>query len=219
MEQTDISQNMPLNILSETTMDRPVSPIEPPPNAEEVQPPIHEYKTWDELNLNHSLLRGIYAYGFEAPSPIQKIAIHPIDEGRDIIAQAQSGTGKTGAFTVGTLQRIDITKKQTQAIILAPTHELVKQITSVIEGIGSSMEGLIVKMMIGGTSILEDAIQMRTHTPHVIVGTIGRVYDMIRRRNIRTQWRCHCRQKFRLICQFWRKCCHRRTGPLARRPR
>ena len=89
---------------------------------------IKTINNWDEYDLKDELLRGIFAYGFEEPSQIQKTAILPIIEKFDLIAQAPSGTGKTGAFTVGTLQRIDVSSKTTQALILAPTHELVKQI-------------------------------------------------------------------------------------------
>jgi translation initiation factor 4A len=103
---------------------------------------------WDELNLKHDLLRGIYAYGFENPSEIQKKSIFPIIQGREIIAQAQSGSGKTGAFSISTLQLIDVTQKYTQAIIIVPTHELAKQIATVITSLGSFMEGLVIKTII-----------------------------------------------------------------------
>ena len=72
---------------------------------------FQEVNNWDELNLKDDLLRGIYSYGFENPSPIQAKAVSPIKEGKDVIAQAQSGTGKTGAFSVSCLQRIDEKKK------------------------------------------------------------------------------------------------------------
>lgn len=148
---------------------------------------IKEIEKWDEYELKDDVLRGIYTYGFENPSQIQKTAILPLLQGRDVIAQAPSGTGKTGAFTIGTLQQINVSKKETQAIILAPTHELVKQISSVIQSIGNTMDGLIVKNIIGGTSIWEDALEIRRNVPHVIVGTIGRINDMIRRRHLTTK--------------------------------
>ena len=148
---------------------------------------IKTINKWDEYDLKMELLRGIYSYGFENPSLIQKTAILPILEKRDVIAQAPSGTGKTGAFTISCLERIDLTSNTTQALILAPTHELVKQITSVISGIGGMMEGLKVKTLIGGTSVSEDALELKTNVPHVIVGSVGRVNDMIRRKNIHTK--------------------------------
>ena len=146
---------------------------------------IKTIEKWDEYDLDTPLLRGIYAFGFENPSQIQKTAILPVIEKRDVIAQAPSGTGKTGAFTVGTLQRIDISQKKTQAIILAPTHELVRQITSVVSGMGSMMDGLVVKTLVGGTSVAEDAADLRMNVPHIIIGSVGRVNDMVRRRNIK----------------------------------
>ena len=83
-----------------------------------------ELKGWDDIpDCNMAVLRGVYAYGFENPSPIQQKAIPPMVDRRDMIAQAQSGTGKTGAFTVGTLNIIDTSKKTTQAIVMAPTRE------------------------------------------------------------------------------------------------
>jgi translation initiation factor 4A len=140
---------------------------------------------WDELNVIPELLRGIYAYGFEKPSEIQKKAIPVILDKRDVIAQAQSGMGKTGAFSIGTLGIIDVTKPKIQALLMAPTHELVKQTCNVIRSLGSNFPGLKVKTLIGGTSIQEDAEDIRTNCPHIIVGCAGRVYDMFRRKYIK----------------------------------
>lgn len=146
-----------------------------------------EIHSWDDFeDIKPELLRGIYSYGFDIPSEIQKKAILPMCSKRDIIAQAQSGSGKTGTFTIGTLQNIDISLKKTQAIILAPTHELAKQIANVVQKIGSMMEGLVVKLLIGGTSIRDDTREMRETPPQIIVGTIGRVYDMMSKKQIKT---------------------------------
>jgi translation initiation factor 4A len=153
-------------------------------NILEDETPITIYNTWDELDLNPDLLRSIYGHGFEKPSPIQSKGIAPIKEGRDIIAQAQSGTGKTGCFTVGALSRINISENSSQVLIMAPTHELAQQITSVIDSLSSMMSGIRIKTIIGGSSIDEDATEMRENPPHIIVGCPGRVYDMIRRRHI-----------------------------------
>ena len=147
---------------------------------------LKTYEKWDEFDLKEELLRGIYSYGFESPSQIQKIAIKPILDKKDVIAQAQSGTGKTGTFTISSLQRIDVTEKTTQVMILAPTHELVKQIAFVVENIGSAMDGLVVKTLVGGTSVNDDIKQLKENVPHVVVGSTGRVNDMIRRRHLQT---------------------------------
>jgi len=141
-------------------------------------------KNWDDIDLKDEVLRGIYAYGFENPSDIQKKAIIPMIQRKDLIAQAQSGSGKTGTFTISTLQLIDVTKPQTQALILAPTHELAKQIAQVLESIGKSLKGLVVKTLIGGTSIRDDVRSMNESPPHVIVGCTGRVFDMFQKKHI-----------------------------------
>ena len=140
--------------------------------------------TWDSLNLKLELLRGVFNYGFEAPSNIQSSAIPLIITGKDVIAQAQSGCGKTGAFAISSLQTVDVSKKETQVLIIAPTHELVKQIAMVTENIGGNMEGLVVKTLVGGTSIQKDAADIKNKPPHIIVGSAGRIYDMIQRRKV-----------------------------------
>lgn len=146
----------------------------------------HGVKSWDDLDLKIDLLRGIFAMGFENPSAIQKKAIAPILDKRDVIAQAQSGTGKTGTFSISALQTVDITKKETQVLIIVPTHELVLQIESVMNQIGQFMDGLCVKTLIGGTSINEDVAFLQNNPPHVIVGCTGRMYDMMKRRVLKT---------------------------------
>jgi len=155
-------------------------------NSIENKEEIKVINTWDGYNLKDELLRGIYSIGFETPSQIQKTGILPIIEKRDVIAQAPSGTGKTGTFSIASLERVDVTENKTQVLILAPTHELVKQITSVITSIGDHMDGLRIKTLVGGTSVTEDSHDLRTNIPHIIIGSVGRVGDMIRRRNIKT---------------------------------
>ena len=142
---------------------------------------ISEIKKWDELEIHSDILRGIYAYGFERPSPIQSKAIVPILQKRDIIAQAQSGTGKTAAFTIGALGRIDPLLNATQVLVLAPTRELTKQIAGVFTILSSMMKDIRIKTLVGGTSTEEDVRSLRRNTHHVVVGCTGRVYDMLRR--------------------------------------
>jgi translation initiation factor 4A len=146
---------------------------------------IPEFKKWEDVDeISPDLLRGIYAYGFENPSNIQQKSILSIIQKRDVIAQAQSGTGKTGAFTVAALQSVNVEKKTTQVLILAPTRELAKQIYDVISSIGSMMSGLVLRLLVGGTSTADDAAELRKNVPHIIVGCPGRVFDMIRRNHI-----------------------------------
>ena len=144
----------------------------------------NEIKIWDDLNLKNDLLRGIYACGFENPSQIQKLAILPIISGNDVIAQAQSGTGKTGAFGISSLQSVDVSKEYLQTVIIAPTQELSKQIYTVIRQIGEFMDGLRIQLLIGGTSVQSDIDSLRKATPHVVVGCSGRIFDMVKRRQL-----------------------------------
>jgi translation initiation factor 4A len=143
--------------------------------------------SWESLNLNEDLSRGIYRLGFDKPTPIQEKTIPSIIEGRDIIAQGQSGTGKTGSFAIGALQKVNIASKTTQVLILAPTFELVQQISSVVSSLSNAMDGLVVKTLVGGTSVSDDSADLRNNRPHVVVGTAGRVYDMIRRGSLLTE--------------------------------
>lgn len=94
---------------------------------------------FDDMNLKEELLRGIYGYGFERPSAIQQRAIMPCIRGRDVIAQAQSGTGKTATFSIAILQKIDTSLLDCQALILAPTRELASQIQKVVIALGDFM--------------------------------------------------------------------------------
>jgi len=112
-------------------------------------------KTWDQLDISSNILRGIYSYGFENPSPIQAKAILPMIQEKDLVAQAQSGTGKTGAFTIGGLSRIDDSLDKTQVIILSPTRELSMQILGVVEKISSSTN-IRSHLLVGGTSVEQD---------------------------------------------------------------
>ncbi|KAF9415938.1 hypothetical protein HW555_006570 [Spodoptera exigua] len=140
-------------------------------------------ESFDDMNLKEELLRGIYAYGFEKPSAIQQRAIMPCIQGRDVIAQAQSGTGKTATFSISILQQIDTSIRECQALILAPTRELAQQIQKVVIALGDHLNAKC-HACIGGTNVREDVRQLESGV-HVVVGTPGRVYDMITRRALR----------------------------------
>lgn len=124
------------------------------------------------------------ARSFERPSSIQQRAIVPVIKRHDVIAQAQSGTGKTATFAISILQRIDIEKKATQALILAPTRELALQIEKVVVTLGDYMK---VECMscVGGTAVRQDMDKLRSGV-QIVVGTPGRVRDMITRKALRT---------------------------------
>lgn len=140
-------------------------------------------ETFDGMELNEELLRGIYAYGFEKPSAIQQRAIKPTMLGRDLIAQAQSGTGKTATFAIGTLSTLDNKLKECQSLILAPTRELAQQIQKVVIALGDYMS-VTVHACVGGTAVRDD-IRTLMDGVHIVVGTPGRVFDMINRRALR----------------------------------
>jgi superfamily II DNA/RNA helicase len=147
---------------------------------------INSFDELSEFDVDTNILRGIYGYGFEKPSPIQKKSIKPLIFGRDTIAQAQSGTGKTAAFSVGILSKIDLTENSTQALVLSPTKELSTQTAKVLSSIGSMMVGLRVQTLFGGSSLDDYSGFLKKDSPHIICGCPGRVYDMMRRGNITT---------------------------------
>jgi len=147
---------------------------------------LKEYKSFDDMDLKITLLRGIYAYGFEKPSSIQSRAIIPTLSKKDIIGQAQSGTGKTGTFLISALQRLDENLKTPQILILAPTRELSGQIYNVLENLSRFMN--VDKMLlIGGNSRMEDIKTLDKESKQIIVGTPGRVYDMLKNLSLSTK--------------------------------
>lgn len=154
-------------------------------NNEDMYDTSYEISSFDELEgIDKNILRGIYSYGFENPSPIQKKAIKPIVARRDIIAQAQSGTGKTATFSIGALSLIDLKDNNTQVLVLSPTRELTIQTAKVMSSIGSMMDGLRIQTLFGGSSMDEYSGFLKRTSPHIICGCPGRVHDMMRRGNI-----------------------------------
>ena len=137
------------------------------------------YNTFDDMELNEKLLRGIYGYGYEKPSPIQQKAIIPITSEKDIIVQAQSGTGKSATFIIGTLQKIDINLKNSQTIILSPTRELATQTQNVFKNISKYCD-VSSSVTIGGTNISDNISELKNGS-QFIIGTPGRVFDMLKR--------------------------------------
>ena len=144
-----------------------------------------EISSWEELDAKIKLLRGIYAYGFEKPSPIQKKAIKPLFDKKDLVAQAQSGTGKTGCFTIGALQLINTDEDVTQAMLLSPTRELAMQTKKVLDSLGSQFSNLKTQLLIGGTSTDDDIQKLYDNRPHIVIGCPGRVHDMLRRKKLK----------------------------------
>ena len=149
---------------------------------------MNSIENWDDIKyLKDNLLRGIFAIGFEKPSPIQMDGIVPFLTKKDIIAQAQSGTGKTGCFTISTLQLINQNEKNTQAIILLPTRELATQVFNVFNIISSFMK-IDIKLLIGGTNLKDDLNYLEKKKPHIIIGWPGRILYLIYKNYICTDY-------------------------------
>jgi|TARA_B110000211_G_scaffold210626_1_gene248852 translation initiation factor 4A len=140
---------------------------------------LEVYETFDDMGLKEDILRGIYSYGFEVPSSIQQRAIKPLIDGKDLIAQAQSGTGKTATFIIGCLERVDMSINKPQIIVLAPNRELAMQIFNVFNSL-NDFYGVKGGLIMGGTDLKEN-FRMLDEGLQFIVGTPGRVFDMLKR--------------------------------------
>jgi len=151
--------------------------------------PVIEF---DKMDINDNILRGIFSHGWEKPSPIQQKAIQPFISGRDMIAQAQSGTGKTGSFCIGSLSRVDSSVKKPQVLMLSPVHDLAIQTFNIVKSLTSFSDiqsSLLIGKGLGGIGFSgrysdRKDIPEPDFNAHVIVGTPGRVLDCIRRRKL-----------------------------------
>ncbi len=138
-------------------------------------------KTFEELGVSSEILRAIEEMGFVQPMPVQEEVIpYLLGEGNDVIALAQTGTGKTAAFGIPLLQKIDPEREETQALILSPTRELCLQIADDIRDFSKYMEGIHVVAVYGGASI-EQQIRALRHGAQIIVATPGRLIDLMNR--------------------------------------
>ena len=151
-------------------------------------PELKRFESFDGMDLDMNLLRGIYAKGYEKPSEIQQKAIMPLIEGRDLLAQAQSGTGKTATFTIGGISRIDPKLNAVQMVVITPTRELADQAESEALTIGQYL-GIRVHKATGGPPVSADLsvlVQGRgaEHVPHVLCVTPGRFYDLLNRKAV-----------------------------------
>ena len=172
------------------------TPTGQPPNAAAAAvaetgsaPAFREYTSFDDMGIEDKILRGLYAFGFEKPSPIQQKAIVPMIAGRDLLAQAQSGTGKTGTFVIGGSCCIDPSKNEVQMVVISPTRELADQTAAVARGIGS-YAGIRVHTATGGPPVAEDLAVLQQsklgppHVPHILAVTPGRFYDLLNRKAV-----------------------------------
>ena len=138
-------------------------------------------KTFEELGVCAEIRRAIEELGFEQPMPIQEEVIpYLLGNRNDVIALAQTGTGKTAAFGIPLLQRINTAEKKTQAIVLSPTRELCLQITDDLKDFSKYMTGIRVTAVYGGTSIVNQINTLKRGV-HIIVATPGRLIDLMKR--------------------------------------
>ena len=137
-------------------------------------------ESFQEVGISEAILKGLAAMGFEKPSPIQAQGIPPVLAGHDVIGQAQTGTGKTAAFGIPVLERIDTSLNVTQALILCPTRELAVQVSEELRKIGKYLPQVKIEAIYGGDSI-ERQIRSLRRGVHIVVGTPGRVMDHLER--------------------------------------
>ncbi|TDE26240.1 DEAD/DEAH box helicase [Vibrio owensii] len=138
---------------------------------------------FSDLSLNDSILSALDGMGFVSPTPIQAAAIPHLLEGADALGKAQTGTGKTAAFSLPLLNKLDLDQRKPQAIVLAPTRELAIQVAAEMKNLGKNIKGLKVLEIYGGASIV-DQMRALKNGAHVVVGTPGRVQDLINRERL-----------------------------------
>ena len=139
---------------------------------------------FDELGINEKIVRAVTEMGFEEATPIQARAIPIVMEGKDIIGQAQTGTGKTAAFGIPLLERIDPKDKHVQAVVLCPTRELAIQVADEIRRLAKFMHGIKVIPIYGGQDIVKQIRSLKSGV-QVVIGTPGRVMDHMRRKTVK----------------------------------
>jgi ATP-dependent RNA helicase DeaD len=149
------------------------------PMTEPTPPP-----SFDGLGLSDAVLAAVRAVGYETPSPIQLAAIPPLLEGRDLLGQAQTGTGKTAAFALPLLCRIDLKRAEPQLLVLTPTRELAIQVAEAMQKYARHMKGFHVLPIYGGAGMDFQLKQLRRGV-HAVVGTPGRIQDHLRRKTLK----------------------------------
>ncbi len=135
---------------------------------------------FDQLGLSESILRALKDLGYETPSPIQALSLPPLLEGRDILGQAQTGTGKTAAFALPILEKLNLKQKSPQVLVLAPTRELAIQVAEAFQSYARYLKGFHILPIYGGQGY-ESQIRALKRGVHVVVGTPGRVMDHMRK--------------------------------------
>ena len=146
----------------------------------EAAPAEHDVPTFAELGLDERVLKAVKDLGYESPSPIQAATIPPLLDGRHVVGLAQTGTGKTAAFALPILSRLDLSQKTPQALVLCPTRELALQVCEAFERYGAHLKGVHVLPVYGGQGYGVQLSALRRGV-HIIVGTPGRIMDHLDR--------------------------------------
>lgn len=148
--------------------------------------PAPPQRTFADLNVSEEILQAVTEMGFVHPSPIQAEAIPPILDGRDVIGQAQTGTGKTAAFGIPAIEMIDVSERHPQVLVLCPTRELALQVADEVRKLSKFKRGIRVESIYGGDSI-ERQIKSLKSGVHIVIGTPGRVMDHMERRTLKLE--------------------------------
>ena len=174
--------------LADEELPTPTAEVEEKPIIKDtiVVQPVATGRTFADLNISADILAAVTEMGFTIPSPIQAEAIPPIMAGRDVIGQAQTGTGKTAAFGIPALELIDPNDRSVQVLILCPTRELAVQVTEELRKLCKFKRGIYIETIYGGDSI-ERQIRSLKKGVHIVVGTPGRVMDHMQRNTLRLE--------------------------------
>ena len=143
-------------------------------------------KTFDKLGLNEKLVKGLEKKNIKVPTKVQTLTIEKILDNKDLLVNSETGSGKTLSYLLPMFEKIDITKRETQVLVLAPTHELVMQIVkeSKILAENSGIE-ITSFAIIGEVNIQKQIKNIKSIKPHIVVGTPGRVLDIIQQKKLR----------------------------------
>ena len=170
----------------------------------EAQQPVTDAATFEELNVQPETLKALKKMGFTTPTPIQSRAIAPIMDGRDLIAKAPTGTGKTCAFGIPLIECLNVDMTDVQALVLCPTRELCVQIAEDLRRLTMYRRDVRIAAIYGGQSMNTQIATLKKH-PHIVVATPGRLLDHMSRRTIRILFRSRFHTRKKLAIFAWQK--------------
>ncbi|MCC0634340.1 DEAD/DEAH box helicase [Clostridioides sp. ZZV15-6388] len=143
--------------------------------------------TFEQLKISSTLINGLKKQDITSPTEVQSLVIENIMQNKDLLINSQTGTGKTLAYVLPIFEKIDTSKRETQALILAPTHELVMQITNQIELLAKNSEIPLTSLaLIGEVNIQKQIKNIKSVKPHIVIGTCGRILDLIKQKKLKS---------------------------------